>query len=237
MKIVSWNCNGAFRKKISIFDEEGIDLFIIQECEHVSKFINKHCLKPHYNMYWFGDDLNKGLGIVHSPKIKIELHQSYNKDFKYVVPLIIRYSKRKIHLLAIWANNKEDMKNRYVGQVWKAIHHYDDILKNKNIILAGDFNSNSIWDRKSRIGNHSDVVTHLKKRKINSLYHAHYQEFHGAESMPTFYLYKNKSKPYHLDYVFLSDVMYRDVNNFEIGSFETWKLWSDHMPLKLQWQS
>lgn len=235
MKIVCWNCNGAFRKKISIFDKADIDLFIIQECEHPSKFVKQHVIKPDQNVYWFGDDLNKGLGIIHSSKLKIEVDQSYNPAFKHVIPIKISYSKRKIHLLAIWANNKEDLKNRYVGQVWKAIHHYETILRKKNIILAGDFNSNAIWDRKGRIGNHSDVVAHLKKRKINSLYHLHHLENHGSETIPTFYLYKNKSKPYHLDYVFLSDAMHQNVTNFEIGSFEEWKPWSDHVPITLQW--
>ena len=42
---------------------------------------------------------------------------------------------------------------------WKAINHYD--LSGAGIVLAGDFNSNAIWDRKRRVGRQS-----FKRREI-----------------------------------------------------------------------
>ena len=34
MRIVNWNCNGAFRKKFSLLDQFNADIVVIQECEN-----------------------------------------------------------------------------------------------------------------------------------------------------------------------------------------------------------
>ena len=34
MKIITWNCNGAFRKKFESLVDEDADILVIQECEN-----------------------------------------------------------------------------------------------------------------------------------------------------------------------------------------------------------
>ena len=54
---------------------------------------------------------------------------------------------------------------------------------------------------------------------------------HGKEANPTFYLYKNINKPYHMDYCFASKKLLNPNTSLEIGGYEIWSKLSDHMPL------
>ena len=52
----------------------------------------------------------------------------------------------------------------------------------------------------------------------------------GHESEPTFYMYRSKKKPYHIDYCFYNK---ENIKNLDIGKFEDWINLSDHMPIVL----
>ena len=88
----------------------------------------------------------------------------------------------------------------YIGQFWK----YLQINKNNfsDIILAGDFNSSSLWHHKDCWWNHSDVINELNEMGIESFYHKFYNEEQGKETNPTLYFQKNIDKKYHIDYFF-----------------------------------
>ena len=231
MKIITWNCQGAFRKKAEVILALQPDILIIQECEHLDKLVFNSKIQQPNHFLWFGDNKNKGLGIFSYGDYKFELLEEYNPDFKIVIPILVSKEQFSFTLFAIWANNPIDKDNRYIEQVWNAINNYDNLITKDKIILTGDFNSNKIWDRKHRIGNHSAVVDKLANKNIFSIYHNHLQEDQGKESIPTFYLQRNKNKPYHIDYCFASEDILNKLINFEIGTYENWISHSDHSPL------
>lgn len=236
MKLITWNCQGAFRKKAEIILMLKPDILVVQECESPEKLIIKNStIKPN-NFLWFGDNQNKGLGIFSFGSFKFELLEQYNPEFKIVTPIKVSDNKNSFVLFAIWANNTQDKNNQYIEQVWKAINHYDEILNNETTILTGDFNSNKIWDRKHRIGNHSEVVDRLANKNIFSIYHKHYNEEQGKETKPTFYLQRNKNKPYHIDYCFASESLIEKFKEIEIGTYENWIEYSDHSPLFVKFE-
>jgi exodeoxyribonuclease III len=140
-------------------------------------------------------------------------------------------------IFAIWANNKEDKDGQYVEQVWKAINHYEKLLNIERVVFIGDFNSNTIWDRPKRKGNHSDVVQKLASHKIESLYHRKFGQVQGKEQHPTFLLQKNRTKPYHIDYCLASEYLIERTKSFEIGQFEEWIDHSDHVPLEVEFEN
>ena len=221
----------AFRKKAAFILFHKPDILIVPECEHPEKLQSIPMIPVPNDMLWFGSNKNKGLGIFSYNDFKLKLLRNHNPDLKMIIPIAVTGLDTKFTLYAIWANNPTDPDGQYVEQVWKAIHHYDKKLRNKQTVLIGDFNSNTIWDRKYRAGNHSNVVKRLEEKGIFSCYHWHHKQVQGKEEHSTFYLYKHKDKPYHLDYCFASADMIDNIHSVEIGDYDFWKQYSDHVPL------
>src|SRR6187402_3698374 len=63
MKIITWNCNMAFRKKASIILTHNPDILIIVECEHPDKLLYPVDTPKPTDYLWFGKNRHKGLAI------------------------------------------------------------------------------------------------------------------------------------------------------------------------------
>jgi exodeoxyribonuclease-3 len=231
MKIVVWNCNMAFRKKAEYLLQYQPDIVIVPECECPDKLKFPETTRLPTSVVWHGDNQNKGLGVFSYGDYHLRKLRIHQPDFKTIIPIKLTKGADDFILFAVWANNPADTPNQYIGQLWKAVHHYDRLIKRRRTILAGDFNSNTIWDKPRRVGNHSDLVDVLRKKKIRSVYHHYFGHEHGAESHPTFNLYKKFEKPYHLDYCFVSSDLILKLTSVEIGEHAAWKSHSDHLPL------
>jgi len=227
MKLITWNCNMAFRKKWKFISKENADILVIQECEKPEKFPVEKLLPECTSSIWVGENPNKGVGIFAFNGCTIDLIDSYNPNFKYIIPIQVK-GKLEATLFAIWAMPDKINSNSYVGQIWNAINYYKTLFNNYTI-LAGDFNSNQIWDKSRPKGNHTSVVEFLKERDIISLYHFRKKETHGKEKEPTLYLLKKESKPYHMDYCFLSKSLIQKKTSIKISTYDDCIQYSDHM--------
>ena len=231
MKIITWNCQGAFRKKADFLLPQRPDILVVQECEHPDKLLFSSTTQKPTDFYWHGDSTYKGIGVFSYSGFKFELLDIFNPEFRYILPLRVTRQGQTFTLFAIWAmNNKENRKARYIGQIWLAANYYADLL-NSSTILIGDFNSNKIWDFKDRVSNHTDVVNKLAEKNIFSVYHKHFKQEQGKESQPTFFLHHNKNKPYHIDYCFASDDFIKRISDVKVGKHMDWCKHSDHTPL------
>ena len=233
MKIITWNCNKVFRRKAEFILNEKPDILIVQECEHPDKLQFNFNTPLPKDIYWYGSDHNQGLGIFSYSDYKFKLLDIHNPDFKCILPLSVTNGINDFTLFAISAYNPKDKDGQYITQVWKAIHYYDQLLKDNKTILIGDFNSNTIWDKPRREGNHSAVVEKLKNKNIFSTYHTYFSQEQGKEQHPTFYLYRHLDKPYHIDYCFASVDFIEKLSNVEVGNYKDWSQYSDHSPLIL----
>ena len=227
MKILTWNCNGALRKKLDELKQFDADIIIVQECENPDTVKDKQYKEWAINYIWTGKNNHKGLGIFASDKVRIENLKWDSDGLKYFIACKIN---EDFILLGTWCHGANSNGFGYIGQLWK----YLEIHKTKlnKCVIAGDFNSNVIWDRKNRWWNHSDVVRELKQIKIESLYHKHYKrETEGKELQPTFFLHRNLERPYHIDYIFASEEFIKSLKIFSIGHPRKWIEKSDHMPV------
>jgi len=231
MRIITWNCNMAFRKKAEAILQYKPDILVVPECEHPDKLkFDDDTLKP-TDVLWFGSNQSKGLGIFSYCDSRLKVLRCHKPEFRWVVPVAVKGKQFNFTIYAIWAYNPTDPDGCYVTQVWKAIHQYNRMLGRKNTIMAGDFNSNTIWDKPRRVGNHSAVVARLERKGIRSAYHSHFKQLQGKEEHPTLYMYRHKDKPYHIDYCFVSQDMLDKLQSVEIGEYEYWRKYSDHVPV------
>ncbi len=226
MRVLTWNCNGAFRKKFESLVDFQADILVIQECEDPFRINDKRYQEWAENHLWVGENKNKGLGIFANENIKIASLDWASDRLKYFIPCRVNDD---FNLLGAWCHGANSPTFGYIGQLWKYLQLHKTKLGKS--IIAGDFNSNVIWDKWDRWWNHSDVIRELKEHQIQSLYHQYFKEEAGNESSPTFFLQKNLNKPYHIDYVFASDEFSSSLKSMEIGNAGKWLERSDHMPV------
>jgi exonuclease III len=221
----------AFRKKADFILAHHPDILVVPECEHPDKLKFNPDTPPPTDIFWHGDNPHKGLGVFSYSQYRFQLLNIHNPNFKHILPLKVTGGPFDFTLFAVWANNPKDRDGQYITQVWKAMHAYDHLLGNSRTMLIGDFNSNTIWDRPRRAGNHSTVVDRLEAKGIFSAYHQFYGQQQGQEQHPTLFLYRHEDKPYHLDYCFASADLMDKITDVEVGSHQDWAQYSDHTPL------
>lgn len=237
MKIITWNCNMVFRKKAEHIFVHNPDILVVPECESPDKLLFAEGLQTPDAIVWHGKNQHKGIGIFSFNNYQLKLLDCHNPDFKNILPISVTKDKDEFILFAVWANNPEDKDGAYVTQVWKALQYYENLLSESKTILIGDFNSNTIWDKPRREGNHSTVVAKLEAKKIFSTYHRFFNQVQGKEEHPTLYMYRHQDKPYHIDYCFASADFMERLKSVEVGKYEDWSMYSDHKPLIVEFDN
>jgi exonuclease III len=213
----------AFARKAQHLFALDPDIAIVPECSRHS--VSE--VRPYgYSGLWVGSNPHKGLAVF------------YRNDWaatvtgeplgKWITPIRME-GAITFNLVGVWACPAGNHLENYVGQIYRCITEHRESLSCHPLVIAGDFNSNAIWDKERPGRNHTEVVRLLKSYGSLSAYHAHFREHHGDETRPTYYFHHHQDKPFHLDYIFAPKAW--RVQAVEVGSFEAWGHLSDHVPV------
>lgn len=233
MKIISWNCNCAFRNKYSLLPE--VDILIIPESESPD-FLSRHnCRLPFGHHLWAGKSAHKGLSIFTCGGYKAKIADFYDETFQYILPVEITNGTKNFILWAVWTQSEDnDSYNGYVVIAVRALIHYQKYF-DENSLIIGDFNSNARWNKNFKQDfNHAKLVDFLGQKHFHSLYHYLNDCSHGAENEATIYMYKDRSRPYYIDYAFFHENRLSSRPQLKIGQYDEWIKHSDHMPLFIE---
>lgn len=224
--IVSWNCGGGFRKKFRklLSEYPDTDIFVVAECENPWFYDDEDFKHLFANGFRVGIK-TKGLAVWAREGIVLKRLDWPDCSEYSFAPVLI---DNRLTLVACWTHG------RYVEE----LHDYlDDNLErisgDRPVLLIGDINSNTIFDREHGDRHHTALVARLAEVGLADCYHRKTGEAQGAESMATYYHRRKQAEPFHIDHAFANPSI---VASFGIAAPDThasWLEYSDHMPLRI----
>lgn len=204
------------------------DVAVVPECSEKSTVAFQ---RHGYETLWFGSNPLKGLGVFCRKNWFIR--PLLQPEQKWIVPMDVD-APTPFTLIAVWACRTGTKKaDNYIGQVYQSLMSHPEWFVEKPVVLAGDLNSNEIWDNERLVGNHSGVVKILAERGLVSGYHEFFAEAQGAESRPTIYFYRHAHRPFHIDYIFIPREWAPLIKTVEVGEYKRWSKLSDHCPITI----
>ena len=225
MRLIAWNCQMAFRRKFQRVEALKPDILVISESESPEFLRQKGAQLPWPNHLWIGDNRSKGLSVFARDGYSLRLKKSHDPAFRFVVPVDVTGPDGVFDLYALWTQGDKTPSKAYVTHALNAARKHRLNLTETSV-LAGDFNSNPVFIPSGK--RHLELVDILAFSGHRSIYHRQNDEAHGRETTPTFYLHRNRAKPYHLDYVFCHETR---PANLTVGAIDDWLVHSDHLPL------
>jgi exodeoxyribonuclease III len=246
MRIVAWNCHMAFHAKHPLVDALNPDIAVISECAcpeilaaKAPEFVAGLGAKA---IAWVGTNPNKGLGVFAYNGLTLKHLGPVEPTHKWFLPVRVSGPGRRpgtaFDLMAVWSFHyfPEIARTLRTNLVEMALSATPELGACRPLVVAGDFNNHTKWDRKNKATNFANVLEYLTDRGLISAYHHWHECAVGEEAHVThFWRDWRKDSPHncHIDYVFLPQDWAGRMTEFALGSYEDWTgtRVSDHVPL------
>ena len=237
MRLVAWNCNMALHRKFDALLALRPDVAVISECAEPSILATRSPVEwIEAAPVWIGRSATKGLGVFAFNGYRLQLAETYSPRHRFIAPVHVS-GPVTFNLLAVWAQNASGgiTRKHQPGPLRLALTRYRDFLTGRPAVVAGDWNSNTIWDKPGWRVNHMHKIRVLDDMGLASAYHAVTGERQGEETIPTHYWRDRREDgpTYHIDYMHLPHAWIDRITHFDVGGFADWcgNGLSDHVPL------
>jgi len=256
MKISSWNVNSVRARIINILDylkNSDPDILMMQEIKTEEKnYPFNDFKKMKYESYVFGQKSYNGVAFI--SKVKLEnIDINFIKDENNQSRVISAQVKNKnnlIKLINIYVPNgnpinteKYNYKKKWFDSFIKKVK--TTVLKNKNIIIGGDFN---VIPEEVDVYDHTkyenDALFKLEIRKkyrelVNLGFHDIYRYFNKNNQEYTFWDYMagawQKNHGMRIDHFLVSNNLLSNIKNIYINKKPRSKIKpSDHTPIEME---
>ncbi len=152
MRLVTWNCcRGPFEAKAEALAPLKPDIAILQEAPRPKA-------KDAPQRLWFGGAARVGIAVLAFNGYTVACASRPASDTDPVRAVRVG-GRADFNLLAIWA--RADTK--YIRGVYDRMLGHVRLARQRPTILAGDLNSNTIWDRPRVPMNHTRFVAWLRR--------------------------------------------------------------------------
>lgn len=241
MRVVTWNCRMAFRKKAARVLVLKPDILVVPECEAPEIMQREPALPSALRLdaahcAWIGNNPRKGLAVfalgaweltpspcdlTAGPIWCLPLHVSGRNGIAF-------------DLMAVWSFYESDRRNRQGNPVVHGLEDFSRIFAADDLIVAGDFNSPIKFHSQLPSG-FQRTDRELEARGLTNAYHAFTGESLGSASRKTFYLAFREHAAHHIDHVYVPRAWTVGMR-VECGDYEPWvsQRVSDHVPLSVE---
>lgn len=226
MRLVTWNCRMAVHRKMDALLSLQPDVAVLQECAHPDVALAKAAYARATDFRWAGDIRTKGMAVLSFGDARLSGAPRVGSGTTIATRVL--GLAREFNLLGKWAWVKTSSLPGYVKDVREAIDLNEPFLRDGDAVVAGDLNSSSFFDGKTR-GGHTALVARLAELGLQSAYHARSGEEPGKETRSTFFRKKPQGE-FHIDYVFLPS-SWIDQAKVDVPNAAQWLKLSDHVPV------
>ena len=220
MKIACWNCADGLATKRAMLDRLEGDILVVAEVR-LADFAR---VAPDFAGAVYRPSASaRGLAVfARGPGLQVRRFRvpGQAECYEWV-------QAGGVDILAAWVKSAGD----YVRPAHQVVAHFLRQSRAAHRIVLGDLNLNPGFDGRRKSWRAADLVGHLGRHGLRSLYHEATGEAMGAETRATHHFTYNAARPFHIDFIFAS----RDLGlvQFGMGEADRWMGAgrSDHVPL------
>lgn len=238
----------AFREKASAVLSLRPDLLIVPECESLAilrrnsrlhqpaLFSNPPlCLDDDHSL-WIGKEIakqNKGLAVFTFGEYSLrELPFDLSNGPILCLPLHVqRNGVNSFDLMAVWSFYGSTKLNRGKNPMTHGLEDFSSVFGSEHLVVAGDFNSPINFEERGP-GGFKATNAALESRGLVNAYNVASGEPLNQESQPTYYMYFQRERSYHIDHIYVPRAWINGMRA-ACGDFQTWVAarLSDHVPV------